>query len=393
MTEQLSSPMQYTFRGDNVSFSTLAQLRDWLTTESQAWEKIVSPTHDLLKQPPFSKLRDASNRLRTARESATNAATATEPNEAQQHRQALAAALTQLSKDLYLPSSRTDLIEASKIDDDRLRIATTYFLCGGQLRGDWQQSSPVDLVIRGMIVAELIRQGRLTLEESTRESYSVLRADMLALISESRRESETYISELREAREAWKSSLVELRGEAQQNHTSMLQAHEQKLSAIEVTYREKINIDAPVKYWEKKGRGHLYFAIAAALFFGGVLKIGAEAFEASIVTLEHILETFPEPTVPALVMIGLPAFVLIWIMRILIRIVMQNLSQFDDAKERQAMIKTFLGLLVEEKKVTPEDRLLVLQAIFRPGPSGVSESDYTPPNWFDILITRIKENK
>jgi hypothetical protein len=52
------------------------------------------------------------------------------------------------------------------------------------------------------------------------------------------------------------------------------------------------------------------------------------------------------------------------------------------------MVMTFLALMQKPDHVRETDRVLILSALFRPATR--TEEDGAPPNWFDLVMQRIK---
>ncbi len=82
----------------------------------------------------------------------------------------------------------------------------------------------------------------------------------------------------------------------------------------------------------------------------------------------------------------IPAVLLIWVLRIPASQFRINREIADDADERVSMIETFLALEQEEKAM-PEERWIVLQALFRPHARG-SEEDM-PKTFYEALIDKV----
>jgi hypothetical protein len=78
-----------------------------------------------------------------------------------------------------------------------------------------------------------------------------------------------------------------------------------------------------------------------------------------------------------------------WFLRILSKIFLSQLHAWSDAQERVTMVRTYLSLLQDEKGLGAEDRRLILEALFRPAPSGIIKDDGVPPAMFD-MISRLK---
>jgi hypothetical protein len=77
------------------------------------------------------------------------------------------------------------------------------------------------------------------------------------------------------------------------------------------------------------------------------------------------------------VLIGVPAVIILWLLRFLHRQATANLAGMDDANERVTMVETYLALQ-NEGKIEAVERPLVLQPLFRPsvatGDDGVTKS-------------------
>ena len=78
-----------------------------------------------------------------------------------------------------------------------------------------------------------------------------------------------------------------------------------------------------------------------------------------------------------------------WFLRILSKIFLSQLHAWSDAQERVVMVKTYLSLLQDDKALDGNDRRLVLEALFRPSPTGIIKDDGVPPALFDA-ISRLK---
>jgi hypothetical protein len=88
-----------------------------------------------------------------------------------------------------------------------------------------------------------------------------------------------------------------------------------------------------------------------------------------------------------------PSFFAVWLLRTTLRIALSNLALADDARHRVTMIQTFRSLLEHEEKLEAADRILMLQALFRPSPGSSRDDESAPPNWFDVLVSRLKPSK
>jgi hypothetical protein len=74
----------------------------------------------------------------------------------------------------------------------------------------------------------------------------------------------------------------------------------------------------------------------------------------------------------------------IWLIRILIKITLSNYHLSVDAKERVVMIRTYLSLLKEGESFEKEDKKVMLDNIFRPTNFGII-SDETSVTLTDVI--------
>jgi hypothetical protein len=87
------------------------------------------------------------------------------------------------------------------------------------------------------------------------------------------------------------------------------------------------------------------------------------------------------PSDPPLYLYGLLAaigLVLIWIVRIEVRLLLSHIHLSTDAAERQVLIQTYLAMLKTSDTHAIEARELILNAIFRSANDGLISSDTMP---------------
>ncbi len=160
-----------------------------------------------------------------------------------------------------------------------------------------------------------------------------------------------------------------------------------QMAAIRESFRAELSLREPANYWTTKARWHLGGAL---LGFLGL--IGATFLIVAFVILgpEFLLseEVTSRLKYGSALLIAFPALALFWIMKALSRIFVSNLQLLGDARLRSAMVTTFVSLMENPKnQMTEEDRILILQALFRP--AGTEAQDESPPNWFDVLLRRM----
>lgn len=162
-------------------------------------------------------------------------------------------------------------------------------------------------------------------------------------------------------------------------------------------YHEHLRMEGPSAYWGRRQRTQRLLAIGYAATFLCVL-LGALVLFAllGMPWLAALSDTDTGVVLVKLFVLGVPAFAVIWILRILGRLMATSLALADEANERQTMLWTFLAMARPSGSdestadlVTNEDRVLILHALFRPS-SGSTADDAPPVNWFDLLMNRMK---
>jgi hypothetical protein len=68
----------------------------------------------------------------------------------------------------------------------------------------------------------------------------------------------------------------------------------------------------------------------------------------------------------------------VWIVRIFVRLFLSNVHLHTDAKERETMVLTYLALLRRGTLPGVEERLFILDSLFRPSTTGIMKDDAVP---------------
>ena len=162
---------------------------------------------------------------------------------------------------------------------------------------------------------------------------------------------------------------------------------------LENVFIEHMRLKAPAKFWQDKAVSHLFWAIGAFLAFAvssgftGYFFVGHNTEVMALVTPAND-SGFPWGNIA---IITLPALVFFWFLRFIARVFVTNLQRHQDARERATMVQTYLALVKEGENVAkPDERILILNALFRPGPGDAP--DMAPPaDLLDIIKKRTKD--
>jgi Family of unknown function (DUF6161) len=153
------------------------------------------------------------------------------------------------------------------------------------------------------------------------------------------------------------------------------------ISDTEGAYKEQMNLQASVEYWNAKATVHrtaigwsrliliLFTVLGSAFLVGALLWITTIAAE--------LTEKSKGDTAIYLKYVAIGAIlttIIFWIGRVLLRIYLSDRHLLTDAEERIAMVKTYLAL-TNEGKLEPADRALVLAPLFRSAADGIVKDD------------------
>lgn len=164
---------------------------------------------------------------------------------------------------------------------------------------------------------------------------------------------------------------------------------------LKKVYDEQLALLAPTQYWSNRATAHRNVAIAFSVAFGLVLATSIGLF--AWLAMPHMFAVAGNKEISpilTLVPIAIPAFAGVWVLKMLSRLLSENLQMMRDARERETMVKTFLALMRDDKNgksiVNDNDRILILHSLFRP--SSVTAVDDAPPvHWFDILTNKVNQ--
>jgi len=174
------------------------------------------------------------------------------------------------------------------------------------------------------------------------------------------------------------------------NATAAIAAHEE-------AHRQQLVLRAPIVYWMEKQNAHKKVYWSALAIF---IVINASALGFFGVHFESIWQHLKEVqgqnagvlNVTGLVAFTLPSVAYFWILKHISRIFVDNMSNANDAGQRSVMLQTYLALVAEPaSKVSEQERLLALNALFRP--SATAGSDDAPPSNLLEILTKAGDKK
>lgn len=374
-------------------FSTTGDISRWLKAEGPFWETFdVSGINKQLRQLWQQQVNFFSQATAQIKEFESRVQREQE-GEAGQFNQNLQQHFTSLSTGNVITSSHSfypAIVDLSKTSPDlaAMLLAATRADAINTLGGFGNLGLPIRSIFQ-----LILQYGR---SKGTRDWLQPQRKKL----GELEKEFQNGLDQLRTEFGQQASDILEQKRDAATSHQARIDEWEQRKDelaaewqSLKKVYDEQLALLAPTQYWSTRATTHKNVAICFAIAFGLVLTGAIGVFV--WLAMPHLFEVARANDVSAiliLIPIAVPAFAGIWVLKMLSRLLSENLQMMRDARERETMVKTFLALLRDDKNgksiVNDNDRILILHSLFRP--TSVSAVDDAPPvHWFDILTNKV----
>ncbi|WP_201829217.1 DUF6161 domain-containing protein [Microvirga zambiensis] len=177
--------------------------------------------------------------------------------------------------------------------------------------------------------------------------------------------------------------------------SAMMQQAHQDIDAAKALAFEAATFKGAREIWVGKKRKHSWtFGIGLTV----LAIVIASAIGVLLSNWHTVLASVPRNTqgefqASFLVFIVVPVVAAAWVLRIFARWVTNALTLGEDAEQRRAMLETYFSLVGnKDAKMEPSDRILILNAIFRPLPGHQSE-DVAPPTLLDLTKEALSTKK
>ncbi len=187
----------------------------------------------------------------------------------------------------------------------------------------------------------------------------------------------------------WKTRTQEMETE----FSEQIKKNDTDLTNLKESYDSYMSLAAPRNYWAKKSVEHgrrikelrTYLIVFALI---GIVILGVAAFCL-------LPEFYPKDSIPwrNLALFLLISTFVIWLLKLIVKLLLSNIHLYSDAKERVVMIQTFMALVRSKKDgdgLEKADLALVLAPIFKPSTTGVIKDDGGPITLTDF-ISRLGE--
>jgi len=148
------------------------------------------------------------------------------------------------------------------------------------------------------------------------------------------------------------------------------------------TYDDALAVRSPVNYWTKKAKSHLILAWIYAVVAGAAAGASLYFLIPEVKSLMEIPKGIQDPDkwhpeYWRFAVLIASALFCVWVVRILVRLLLSNIHLLTDSRERVTMVQTYLALL-RRGKIKDDERMFILQTLFRPTPTGIVKDDAVP---------------
>lgn len=157
--------------------------------------------------------------------------------------------------------------------------------------------------------------------------------------------------------------------------------------------KTEIALHESIRYWNDAFKSYSVASTGwATAFFVMIVVIGCSfvLYTKSLVA-NGVVDLHKLGIEEAVIFFMIPMFFGVWIVKMLAKRYQANFHLMNDAKNREVMTKAFLALAAG-KHAAAQDKILMLNALFRPTPD-IKYDDDAPVHWFDILANKIQDQK
>lgn len=205
------------------------------------------------------------------------------------------------------------------------------------------------------------------------------------------RESERFLNQIEKKAGEYDADLIG----AKVSYQEFFDSAKLQLEAAKNSVLESGRLDGAMRTWKLKKYSHLI--VAYLIYFMIILFISmsiALLFKEWSIFKGEVVDRLSVKDAYAILPVFLvPVIAVGWVLRILARIAGAAVVLADDAAQREAMLETYYRLVADTNAaMQPGDRILVLNALFRPLP-GHQNEDISPPTFADVIGDLIKGKK
>jgi hypothetical protein len=297
---------------------------------------------------------------------------------------------------LALPSDNPTAKYIDSIKNEKPEVAA--WACSHILNPTLALQANTSQSVEGFLLSSLVKFVPASFAEAETDALTECRNEW-----DSFREAQSKKeADIKAALDKLELTITSLEGEKRNEHDDLLTQHRDSFTEVEALFKERMRLEAPISFWKEKGRKHvtystcwaaLFTALVGGYLWGGFSLIASES-PRLMATLGNNVEVLERLNL-GFVLVALAVLasaLLLWPLRIVSRLLLSNLHQATDAKERVTMIETYLAL-AHDREISAEDRRVLFTAIFRPSAHGIVKEDGAAPPSMASALQRLFEGK
>lgn len=389
-TEDFPKPISINLNGTRHSFSNFAKYQEWYKKQLEFYQKIGNPgnAQNTFQAFIINQVEDIFNSNRPEEYNFKNLS--------DDFKSFIETTFQNYGLIDYASIEGKWLIKQLSNNPSIVPSAANYFLSKKtNANGNAQRD--------GELAAYLFDQGYAPDFESEKQKYKEFydvivqeRDDLFEEIQRLKSEQESLLKESDEQKSWWAETFDKQLEDAKKRFNEEAERHETKMKESEEFYEKKLAVKNAVVYWTEKAQEHktnswIFGLISGGLMIGMLVTIicfgnyfvGLDLTKgtgAKLLTKNGALQLW----VYGFFIISVT--MVIWIIRLLVKVFLSNLHQLSDANERATMIQTYLAFEREEKTLTDKDKELVLPSIFRTSTHGIIKEDSAPNTPMNIFM-------
>jgi hypothetical protein len=368
---------------------SVEELEAWLATEADYWGWLNAlVAKDAAAGPPQSRQFSNAGEIEQALRSYKS-----KPS------QELMAQISQFlqrrygkNRALHSTSPRAKYVKKIAAKEPLVGVATLWAFMGQNPPGTERNG-----VMGAALAAAYLQDSLLTVEsfneawadvrKKIAEEHEALRFAAGAAGDEWRRQQDA-MTALHETQAA---DFAEKQASREAEFQAMKAEHAKQVQQIRDTLKNDMALKGSVTYFREKAKGHSIragvFAVAALAVAGIVIWI-TYWLSVSVFT-----DPLKPPTTPQIGVTLIVGFLVLWLLRILVRILLGNLHLATDMRNRSTLVQTYLALISDGGGIDKEDRAKIVSLVFRPATDGLVRDDGAPPTPGSLLQGFLSGNR
>lgn len=150
---------------------------------------------------------------------------------------------------------------------------------------------------------------------------------------------------------------------------------------LEISYKEKLKLEAPIDYWDKlcneyNEKGKIWTTVAIITSVVMIILLMIILYKVPS-QLNVTLDSFSFQSLRATLILALLVSIGVYLIRLFTKLALSAYHLSRDAKERYQLTYVYLSL-INEGKISDQDRTIVLQALFSRADTGLLKGDSSP---------------